>query len=372
MQISAGHFMFIGSYTNPDILAHEPKSSLYGEGISLVHLSESGELTLKSITPALNPAVLHIHPKLPVLYAIAERIDTNGLVYIYNIGEDMSLSLQQTYGALGKSTCYMGINAREKRGILSNYWDSRIDTLRLSETGEIEGCVQSFFQHAQQNYRQVTDKHDHWANRQVGPHAHSVHFWHQWVFIPDLGEDAIFQYDFIDQQLANYQVNKLAAGSGPRHMVIHPCLDIAYVSNELASTVTMGLLDNTEPQKFKSRFIPMQYISTLPEQCTVENYVSELSLSPDGRFLYVSNRGHNSLALLSIDQANGNLNLVANFSTEGQFPRHFALSPDGKFIVVANQNSNAIKVFARDAESGRLKYTGHKLATNLPNFIRFY
>ena len=118
-------------------------------------------------------------------------------------------------------------------------------------------------------WRQVEYREDHWENRQVGPHAHCAHFWEDWVFIPDLGENAIFQYryDTNEKKLVPDTHIKFEAGSGPRHMAMHPTLDICYVSNELFNTVCVAKLDKTEADKSKERLIPIQYESTLDNSC---------------------------------------------------------------------------------------------------------
>ena len=163
---------------------------------------------------------------------------------------------------------------------------------------------------------------------------------------------------------------QLEKGAGPRHMVIHN--DFAYVSNELKSTVVVAKLDGTELNKNKKRFTPIQYVSTIPEGSKTANYVSEVKKSKDGRFLYVSNRGDDSIAIYRINQVNGKLERIAITKTGGKFPRHFAFSPEEDYLLVANQDSNSVNVFSRDKRTGLLTATDRSYKIPTPNYIRFF
>ena len=154
-------------------------------------------------------------------------------------------------------------------------------------------------------------------------------------------------------------------------MVIHEKLNIAYVSNELKSSVVVAQLDASEKNKKKNRFTPIQYVSTIPKDYSKKNYVSEIKKSQDGKFLYVSNRGHDSIATYKIHQKNGKLELLNTIPTGGKFPRHFAIAPSGKFLLVANQDSNSINIFHRNPRSGLLSETKEVITVPTPNYIRF-
>ncbi|MDP6268494.1 MAG: beta-propeller fold lactonase family protein, partial [Arenicellales bacterium] len=237
--------------------------------------------------------------------------------------------------------------------------------------GEVRQSFKQYYR-PQGQWRQVTDREDHWGNRQVGPHAHCAHFWHDWVFIPDLGENAIFQYrwDATAKQLVGETHIKFEAGSGPRHMAMHPGLDICYVSNELFNTVCVAELDASEPSVIKPRLIPIQYESTIDNRNNV-SYVSEIKLSPDARFLYVSNRGDDSLAIFRVLE-DGRLERSGRVSTGGKFPRHFAITPCGGAVIVANQDSGHLRVFVRDIDTGALEMTKEIQDIPAPNYIRFH
>ncbi|MEO1748169.1 MAG: beta-propeller fold lactonase family protein, partial [Pseudomonadota bacterium] len=188
---------------------------------------------------------------------------------------------------------------------------------------------------------------------------------------PDLGENAVFQYSYdpATKKLTHDTIIPFEAGSGPRHMAMHPTMDICYVSNELFNTVCVAKLDGSEPEKSKERLVPIQYVSTLENRDQV-SYVSEIKLSPDARFLYVSNRGDNSLAIFKVLD-DGQLERIDIVPTGGKFPRHFAITPCGKAVVVANQDSSNLTLFSRDIETGKISATGQTFDLPAPNYIRF-
>jgi len=371
--LGTSYELLVGSYTDLDALAHQPYAPTSGKGIYALTLKIDGTLEERNVTDALNPAVLIPHSNGSMLYAIVETIRNEGEVLQFNIASNASLEAVGSFKASGKSTCYLALSPNKDAAIVINYWDAIIDVLHVDESGRLGDITQSFkqFYRPEDEWRQVATREDHWSNRQVGPHAHCAHFWHDWVFIPDLGENAIFQYryDAVNKQLIPDTHIEFEAGSGPRHMAMHPSLDICYVSNELFNTVCVAQLDNSEPAESKPRLIPIQYESTLENREQV-SYVSEIKLSPDARFLYVSNRGDNSLAIFKV-AADGKLTRVGLVSTGGKFPRHFSITHCGKAVIVANQDSSTLTLFARDVESGLLEATGYEYELPAPNYIRF-
>ena len=373
VELDREYVLLAGTYTDLDALAHQPYAPTSGEGIYQLTISKDGKLAQKAVTKAVNPAVLIPHADGAMVYAIVETIQNKGEVLQYSVGEDASLSFQSTFHASGKSTCYLALSPQKDACIVINYWDAIIDVVSVNQQGVLGDVIQSFKQlyRKEGQWRQVTHREDHWVNRQVGPHAHCAHFWHDWVFIPDLGENAIFQYryDPTIKQLEPDTHIMFEAGSGPRHMAIHPDLDICYVSNELFNTVCVAKLDASEPKKVKERLIPFQYVSTLDNRGQI-SYVSEIKLSPDARFLYVSNRGDNSIAVFTVLE-DGQLERIAVVATGGKFPRHFAITPCGKGIVVANQDSSRLTVFSRDIKSGLISASGDEFELPAPNYLRF-
>lgn len=365
--------LLIGTYSDMDALAHQPYAPVPGEGIYTMTLTATGTLEPVATESVLNPAVL-IPGDGDNLYAVLETIRETGTVVRYTVADDGTLNEQDRFGATGKSTCYITLVPNRDAAIVINYWDAIIDVVDLDADGRLGEVLQSFVQHhrAEGEWRQVANREDHWGNRQVGPHAHCAHVWHDWAFIPDLGENAIFQYRWNTQtrQLEPELHIEFEAGSGPRHMAMHPSLDVCYVSNELFNTVCAAHLDSSDPAEVKPRLVPFQYESTLENRDQV-SYVSEIKLSADARFLYVSNRGDNSLATFSVNPDDGSLTRIAVTPTGGKFPRHFAISPDGKAVLVANQDSGHVRVFGRDVETGELTQTDVVVEVPAPNYIRF-
>ncbi|MEM7259293.1 MAG: beta-propeller fold lactonase family protein, partial [Pseudomonadota bacterium] len=267
IKLDSDYTFLVGTYTDLDALAHQPHAPTSGDGIYTLNISADGKLSQQAVTDALNPAVLIPHSNGQLMYAIVETIQNNGDVLQYAIGTDGNLSLQSSFRASGKSTCYLSLSPQKDLAIVINYWDAIIDVVDVDSSGKLGDVRQSFKQlyRKEGEWRQVEYREDHWENRQVGPHAHCAHFWGDWVFIPDLGENAVFQYRYNpnDKTLEPDTHIKFEAGSGPRHMAMHPTLDICYVSNELFNTVCVARLDNSDPQHSKERLIPIQYESTL-------------------------------------------------------------------------------------------------------------
>lgn len=373
INLDQDYTFYIGTYSDIDVLAHQPYAPTEGKGIHVAKLAKDGTITEIGAAPILNPAVLIPHSNGSMLYAIVETIKSTGTVVQYEIGADKALSEKSTYYASGKSTCYLALSPTKDAAIVINYWDAIIDVCDVAADGTLGETVQSFKQLYRKpgQWRQVEQREDHWTNRQVGPHAHCAHFWHGWVFVPDLGENAVFQYrwDSDAKRLTPDVLIPFEAGSGPRHMAMHPSLDICYVSNELFNTVCVAKLDASEPEATKARLIPIQYESTLDNRNQV-SYVSEIKLSPDARFLYVSNRGDNSIAIFKVLE-DGQLERIDIVSTGGKFPRHFAITPCGKALIAANQDSSNLVLFARDVESGLIAPTGQTYDQPAPNYIRF-
>jgi 6-phosphogluconolactonase len=209
--------------------------------------------------------------------------------------------------------------------------------------------------------------------RQTGPHAHSVNISanNRFLIVADLGLDQVLVYKF-DPANATITPNdppfaKVAPASGPRHFNFHPKNKFAYVINEMACTVTAFTWNAN-----KGVLTEIQTLSTLPAGAKGNNFsTAEVRAHPNGKFLYGSNRGHNTIAVFSVDQSKGTLTLVENVSTEGQIPRNFNIDPSGKWLLAANQNSDNVVVFSIDQASGKLKPTGQQLKVDTPVCIRF-
>ena len=208
--------------------------------------------------------------------------------------------------------------------------------------------------------------------RQDGPHAHGIYLDanNRFVFVPDLGLDKVMIYKFDAAKglltASDPAFATVKPGSGPRHLAFHPSERFAYVINELSSTLTTFACDTK-----RGALKELQTISTLPEDFQGENSTAEVEVHPSGKFVYGSNRGHNSIAVFAIDPKTGRLTFNERTATQGKIPRNFAIEPTGKFIVAANQASDNMVVFRVDAKTGRLTPTGSAVETPAPICVKF-
>jgi len=379
----SSYLMFVGSYTNFDILAHLPDNDKQGKGVYCFHF-KNGEIKPLTTIPSNNPAVLSFHPTNGnTMYVLEEGLKNNGMISkveyecFKNKEGDLKVDIvsndKSHAQTNGKSTCYFKVDPRSQRyGIAINYWEGSADLFQMNTT-KIEKPLKHLDHMAlakrlqtpsdavSNPRRMVKNREDHWEHRQVGPHAHSVHYYKDWVFIPDLGENCIFQYGWNPESESIIQFEsqiKLKAGAGPRHMVFHPTLKVAYVSNELSSSITVLAIDDGEAHKLKCRMKVIQDINTdqdmaVDEDIYKRNYVAEIGMSNDGKFIYCSNRGYDTIAVFKILQ-DGKLENVSFVPTFGKTPRHFMITPDDRYLVGANQDSNNVVVFRRDLEKGTL------------------
>lgn len=188
----------------------------------------------------------------------------------------------------------------------------------------------------------------------------------KFVFVPDKGRDCIFvfRFDFGKGKIALHQQMPARPGSAPRHCIFHPRSPVLYVNNELDSTVTVYRWD-TEI----GAILPVQIVATAPAGFPTRNTTAEIAVSPDGRFLYVSNRGHDSIACFGVAAGNGKLNLLGHTPTGGKTPRFFTLDASGKNLYVANQDSDCIIAFAIDHTTGEIRRTGVEVRVGSPSAI---
>ena len=208
--------------------------------------------------------------------------------------------------------------------------------------------------------------------RQEGPHAHSVGFdiANRHAFCADLGLDKLFIYQ-LEPKTAALTTNDppfaaLKPGAGPRHFAMDPTGRHLYAINELNNTITAFDYDASHGALEES-----QTVSTLPDKFTSLNTAAEIAIHPSGKFLYGSNRGHDSLVVYAVDETTGKLTLVEHQSTLGKTPRAFGIDPTGNFLLVANQASDNIVIFRIDPKTGRLKATGQTLETPSPVCVTF-
>jgi 6-phosphogluconolactonase len=348
--------LYVGTYKEKDrTLPGAVRQGIYTYTID----PATGHLTYRSeINDIENPSFLAIDSQQRFLYAVNENLaQEDCLVHAYQIGPKSGrLNPLNQQPSLGTSPCYVALDQTDQFVIVANYGSGSVSLLPIHQSGHLYA---------------VTDSHQHTGSgmdphRQEGPHAHCVIVdpTNQYVFVTDLGTDRlmIYQLDREGKRLIPHDVSYLAlpAGSGPRHLTFHPNGHIAYLINELNSTIITLAYDAAQ-----GRFTILDVISTLPEDFQGESYCAEVCITPSGKFLYGSNRGHNSLAIFAVDQDTGQLENVAFQTTHGKTPRNFAIDSSGNFLLVANQDSNNIVTFRINQETGCLTFI--EQTVDIPN-----
>ncbi|MFN2601452.1 MAG: lactonase family protein [Gemmatimonadaceae bacterium] len=350
--------IYVGTYT-------EEKRT---EGVYLVRMDRrSGKLRqVASVNAGPNPSFLAIHPNGRVLYAANELEKYNGkasgAVSAFAIASDGSLTRRNEQASEGGAPCYVSLDRSGKVVLVANYVGGNVALLPIKVDGSLEPVAQL----DQHNGKGPN------AERQEAAHAHCIvadpsnHF----ALAADLGIDRVFIYRLdIDGKSLHHQPSGDAVmkpGAGPRHIAFHPKLPIVLVSNELDSTVAALHFDAQ-----RGALSLLGTHSTVPPGWKGENYPADIHVAPSGRTVYVSNRGHNSIAVFSITGASGALALEQTISTEGDWPRNFSLHPSGPWVLVANQRSNSIVVLARDEKTGRLTSTRERIELPSPVCVRF-
>ncbi len=350
--------VYLGTYTGGE-----------SEGIYRYALDEtSGKLTFEGVTTGVeNPSFLAIHPDGRHLYCVCEISDYRG----GETGSVRAFSIEATTGDLkplneqssgGAGPCHLVVDAFGENVLVANYGGGSVSVVEIEPDGRL-GAVSSHVQHHGSSVN---------PGRQKGPHAHSIHVdaANRFAFAADLGLDKILVYRF-DAGVGTIAANDPPAatvkpGAGPRHFAFHPSGDSAYVINELDSTVTVFSYDAE-----RGILTKIQTISTLPADFEGRSHTAEVQVHPGGKFLYGSNRGHDSIAVFSIDPERGTLTMVETEPTQGKTPRNFGIDPSGKFLLAANQGSDTVVVFHIDPETGALEPSGHSVETPTPVCVKF-
>ena len=338
------------------------------DGLFLVSLNaKTGELTkLAAFDVGPNPSFLSIHPSGKALYAVNEVEQmsgkaTGGIRAYAMAGGGKEVTLLGDQASEGAAPCYVSTDRAGHFAFVANYVSGTVAVLPVDSRGGIGKAAQIV---QQAGKGPVTD-------RQAGPHAHCIipHPSNRFVVAADLGADRVFVYrlDTTSGSLTSAPESDavMPPGTGPRHLAFHPTLPMLFVSCELNSTVTALHCDAKS-----GALTSAQTISTLPEGWKGTNYPADLHIAPNGRTLYVSNRGHNSVSVFSV-AANGSLALEQVIPTGGDWPRNFTLDPTGRWVLVANQRSNSVTVFSRDVKSGKLAATDRRIELPSPVCLRF-
>ncbi len=355
---NSGPLVYVGTYTRG------ASQGIY----SFRFDSKSGALKPAGVTSGVtNPSFLAIHPNRRFLYAVNEVPEIDGEpaggVSAFAIdAESGALTFMNRQSAGGPGPCHLVVDETGKNVLVANYGGGSIACLPISSDGSLQEAS-AFVQHRGASIN---------PTRQNSPHAHSINLdaGNRFAFVADLGLDKVLVYRF-DAERGTLKVNRAAStsvdsGAGPRHFAFHPDGRTAYVINELASTVTQ-LSYNDETGELE----PGQTVSTLPRSYVGRNSTADVHVHPSGRFLFGSNRGHDSIAVFAVNAIDGSLTAIGHYSTEGKTPRNFCIDPSGKFLLAANQSTNSIVVFKIDPYSGRLDPTGQTVEVPSPVCIKF-
>ena len=325
--------------------------------------SENGNLTEPELeAETRNPSFLAVHPNERFLYAVGELNEFQGkragAVSAFSLDAKtgrLTLLNQQPSGGLGP--CHLSLDSKGRCILVANYGSGSIASLPVQKDGRLGEAV-STIQHAGSSVN---------PQRQAGPHAHHiiVDRGDRHALVCDLGLDKVLVYR-LDTKYAKLVPNDppfapVAPGAGPRHLAFSPNGKLAYVISEMASTITAFAYDAR-----RGAMTEFQTVSTLPENFTGNSSCAEIQVHPSGKFVYGSNRGHDSIAVFAVDKESGKLTLVEHQSTLGKTPRHFAIDPTGRWLLAENQGSDSVVVLEIDPKTGRLRVTGRTISVGSP------
>lgn len=348
------HILYVGTYTKG-----------LSDGIFVYSFNDqTGRLhDLKTPAASISPSFLTVSPNRKYLYAANESDNMgpneSGAVSAFKIdGNELTLVNQVlTYSA---NPCHVCVSPDGKKLVASNYSGGSLSYFNVNADGSLSDMVQSIKHSGSGPFK----------GRQEEPHVHSAQFdaLGKTLFVADLGIDQLKMYSVVKGETplvaAPLPYLQLPAGSGPRHFDFSSDGRYIYVINELSSTVVVFM-------KYGGDWKTIQTISTLPKDFKGESWCADIHISADGKFVYGSNRGHNSITVFKRDVNSGKLELVETVSVEGNWPRNFVIDPSGRFLLCANQKSEDITVFKIDPVSGKLTYTGFKIPNQSPVCLKF-
>lgn len=345
-------FLFVGTYTSGE-----------SEGIYVYKLDPAtGQFNHVSTAKGLsNPSFLVVAPDKKHVYAVSESgKNRTGSVYGFSFdAASAQLTLLNQQDGVGSGPCHINIDRQGKFTITGNYAGGSISVMPIQPDFSVGTTAQTIIHSGSS----VVE------SRQKAPHVHSINFSPdgKQVFVPDLGTDKIMIYDFnpahniTPLRPSATPFVSIEPGGGPRHFTFSPNGKFAYVVHEISGKVTAFRYENGSLQ-------PLQTISGAPADYTGTVFSSaDIHISPDGKHLYMSNRGElNNISIFSIDAKTGNLTLTGHQPSGGKHPRNFMIDPSGEYLLAANQNGNNIVVFRRDAATGALTPTGQEIKVPSP------
>lgn len=351
------YLVYVGTYTDKD-----------SKGIYAFRFDPTTGATdpIGLVAETANPSFLAVNPGGKYLYAANEVNNFQGAptgsVSTFSIDEHSGrLSLLQRVSSLGAGPAHLSLDRTGRYLLVANYDSGNIASFPVEKDGRL-GPRSAFVQHTGSSVNK---------DRQSGPHAHEIQAGvdDKFVFAADLGLDELLVYRFDSKTgsltPASPAFAKVNPGAGPRHFTFAPSGKFVYLVNEMASTVTVFSF------RAGGGLSELQTISTLASDFKGENTTAEIEVDASGKFLYVSNRGDDSIAVFAIDTSSGRLSAVERVATGGKTPRHFTLDPTGKWLFAANQDSNDVTIFRVDPSSGRLTRTDRMLHVAAPVCVVF-
>lgn len=350
--------VYIGAYTQDG-----------GRGINQASFDpNTGELKLLGLAgEAKNPSFLALPANDEFLYSVNEIGDYNasrgGTLSAFAVdAESGQLSLLNNESTAGTGPCFVSLDNEGKHALVANYGNGSVAVLPIDAAGKLQPASAVIQQEG-------TGPN---AARQTGPHAHSIKLdaANRFALACDLGADKVFVYRF-DPTKGTLTPNETpwfqtAPGAGPRHLAFHPNGKWVYIVNELDCTLVAAAYD-AERGVLKA----LQTETTLPAGGVEGNTCAEVVVHPTGKFVYASNRGHDSIAMFAIDEATGKLTPLGQHPAGGKTPRNFNIDPSGKFLLAALQGSNRVVVHTIDQATGKLTQTDHAIETPMPVCIKF-
>jgi 6-phosphogluconolactonase len=351
------YLVYVGTYTGPN-----------SKGVYAFRFDEkTGKAESIGLAGEIvRPSFLAVHPNHRFLYAVSELGNNgreNGSITAFAIDpKNGALTALNTVSSGGGGSCHLVVDKTGASLVVANYGSGSAAAFKVNADGRLSGPT-AVMQHTGSS---VDPK------RQTGPHAHAVVLSpdERFVFVPDLGLDQIRSYrlDAANATLtpADPPYVSTKAGSGPRHLAFSPNGRFAYSIHEMGSMVTAW---SYAPDSGK--LAEIQTISTLPADFHGQDNSAEIEVDSKGKFLYASNRGHDSITVFSIGPKDGRLKVVENVSTQGKTPRNFNFDPTGRYLFAANQDSNKIVIFRIDPKNGHLTPTGQVLDVQSPVCVQF-
>lgn len=318
---------FAGTYTR------ESSKGIY----RFVLDTEAGTLDKVEIAAEVgSPTYVTISEDQTRLYAVAQDGDQGG-VAAYQLNDSGELTLLNNVLEDGAPPCHLTI--KENELVTGNYHNGTVELIKVNEQGIEEKL--STVSH------EGTGPHERQDNSHVHYTAHTPDG--KYIVVADLGTDELVTYKVDQNELIKVSTLNVKPGSGPRHIAFHPNGKVAYLLTELSSEVIV-----LDYHAWNGEFTVKQTILAIPEGFTETNDASAIHITSDGKFLYTGNRGHDSIAVFSIDEANQKLSFVEHTKTGGNWPRDFTLDPSEAFIVAANQHTGNLVLFFRNQTTGKL------------------